>query len=590
MSIEKNKVDKNTFMDAIQSICVRSEKSGDGPLGDSYFDLGYVNKIKSRTNQYIVGRRGTGKTHLFRYFCDLINSQYEPDCGRSVAVFVDMRRSKSVPVDERGEVLSIFNGFLTALSAELKVLSESVFMNNDVPQHREPHGVQVLMRSTELIAQIGSMAVQGGDYVRKGGGIDISIEREDSALVSAKGGIGGDLSHGLTMSASAEMTGAKGRRSLEKESIRAEIAPVFHGFVGLVKELLELNGVDLLYVMVDEWSDISSDIQPEVSELFKIYFSAENIFSFKFAALPRALRFSSQASSVDGASSRIIGMEVTADVFKAVDLDEDLVFYRNPKASRLHMKKIALNHMKSHFMGIGASWDDSGYDAFVPDDVSERLVKFSHGNPRDYLLMLQDSCSRWGKMESQSRLQAADVEEAAKQMGEQRIELIKSLKSGAVGLYDHIIKEVLHERHAGVFMVKSTQSSEPGLLDLFYHKVVHVCDNNYSSPSDSGARFSVFSIDYCVIYKHLKSPNYRHILNIAEQLELFEDAGEDDWVSRLLELAHPDKRRARSIVLNVLAGVGLNLLICHHCKKSIDPQNGSYQKHGYCHHCGEKPC
>jgi Cdc6-like AAA superfamily ATPase len=76
------------IMIAVSKILQRSERQvDDQKILDTFVDLGILSQLASRNNQIIYGRRGTGKTHVFR----VLAARLEADSSENVVVYIDAR-------------------------------------------------------------------------------------------------------------------------------------------------------------------------------------------------------------------------------------------------------------------------------------------------------------------------------------------------------------------------------------------------------------------------------------------------------------------------------------------------------------------
>ena len=79
-----------TIQDAILQIQLRADRWDDDSLVKSFVTVGpLIPLLNSENNQVIFGRRGTGKTHILRYFKNLREQQN--DC----CIFIDLRKMGS---------------------------------------------------------------------------------------------------------------------------------------------------------------------------------------------------------------------------------------------------------------------------------------------------------------------------------------------------------------------------------------------------------------------------------------------------------------------------------------------------------------
>ncbi len=72
---------------AVSRILQRSEKQAEiAKLLDTFVDIGILPQLLNDNSQILYGRRGTGKTHVFKVLCSRLASE-----ERKVAVYIDAR-------------------------------------------------------------------------------------------------------------------------------------------------------------------------------------------------------------------------------------------------------------------------------------------------------------------------------------------------------------------------------------------------------------------------------------------------------------------------------------------------------------------
>lgn len=124
---------------AAHEIAVQGEKLDRDAVVRSFVDMGHLPRIFNATNQYIEGRRGSGKTHLLSYFCEHVNLGFTEN--KSLAVYVDAR-SINLESDPTGApralAKSLYREFVLRIVEELQKFSLTHLWQNVVPTARSP--------------------------------------------------------------------------------------------------------------------------------------------------------------------------------------------------------------------------------------------------------------------------------------------------------------------------------------------------------------------------------------------------------------------------------------------------------------------
>lgn len=78
------------ILKAVSNIVQRAERMiDDAKIQSTYEEIGVIPLLNNRNNQIIYGRRGTGKTHVFKYLAS------ELKIGNDIVVYVDCRTLSS---------------------------------------------------------------------------------------------------------------------------------------------------------------------------------------------------------------------------------------------------------------------------------------------------------------------------------------------------------------------------------------------------------------------------------------------------------------------------------------------------------------
>src|SRR5205823_269939 len=149
------------------------------------------------------------------------------------------------------------------------------------------------------------------------------------------------------------------------------------------------------------------------------------------------------------------------------------------------------------------------------------------------------------------QVSAPDIETAAREFGLEKMDVIRE-QDMAHHVFNDIVSHVLHSGKSNGFLVGTELSTNDVLLYLVHNRVLHVWSRSYSAASYPGQRFLMVSIDFCIIWEHLRSPTYRHIakelelpFTLDQEKEIARVRQEDASKGKLAALEAPDRRSVR---------------------------------------------
>ncbi|WP_437574201.1 hypothetical protein [Sorangium sp. So ce887] len=579
---------------AVCDLVPKSEQLARDVLLDAYVNMGHAEKCTTPIHQYIDGRRGTGKTHLFGFLAESINTKINKDLH--CAVYVDARdlaiesgESESPKIAAR----QMFRELILRIADGLRDIAARELWQNEVPTERSEWEKRVAENSHRAIETLLTAAVVGVDRPMALGTSKSTTSDHESKEAGVS--IEASLSHDPS-SAGATAKGLLGwLKKREQKTETQYLSARRVSYVAIreaIEQFLDANDLERLYVLLDEWAFFTSSVQPYLADLIKRTFLPSKKIAVKIATLP----FQTNFAISEGPDT--VGFERNGDIYQAIDLDADLVYQRNPeRAARvlpavLHKHLVhALRRIPRHMVTLPTSADHF-LDELFTEEAHVRLLKFSHGNPRDYLNLFKKAYLYWRESEA-PKINVDNITSAARDFGAEKLDSIKENVAGSA-LFQGILKEILQVKHQGVFMVREHLASSVPLQYLVHNRILHIYDRNYSSPTYSGERFVVLAIDYCVVVDHLNAPNYRHILKASDVvLKEAREAGVEpeqtlpDWVEKLLELQDPDRRKIRNTVLPDEYLRSPDERSCPHCRAHFPEDQPVFKKHHMCPQCGE---
>jgi hypothetical protein len=579
--------------DAVYQLAEKAEKIDRSIVSRVYVDMGHVERLNNGTTQYIEGRRGTGKTHLLLYLSDVANARY--DTEGTVGVFLDVRdlrgESGQLERDPRGAAKRMFREIISGLARELRSIDAQVLGHNALPKNSDDWSLRTAHRSAEALSEL-ERALRGtpqqsatparsevtNELLSQDtrSGITLGADSRLPQLVTIVGAAGAQHSK----STSAEVT----------ETRSYEIRISFGAIRAALENFLDANDLTRLLICIDEWSAVPVAAQPYLAEYLKRTLLPSPRIALKIAVLP----FLAKLSKVE--DGQPIGFDRGGDIYAGLDLDNELVYSRHPiRAAKLmsgllhaHLRHFARLRQRDDSLELFDSSEHAATTLFS-DSAFRRLLVACQGNPRDFLVLFRNTYLQ-ALDSSAAQIVATAVESGAKSYGIEKLEnLQEDLPSRA--LFDGIISEILQKQRKVAFLVGTRHTADSRLQFLIHQRVLHVWDESYSSPSFSGERFLVLSIDYCIVVEHLKSPKYRAALELPftdEARAALAEAKDDlALVSRILGTEKPDKRQVRYIVLPDSAFAAGPAGCCLACRATFSSSHPVFMRHGLCPQCGD---
>lgn len=583
---------------AIHEISPKSEKLEQDIISKSYVDMGHLDRILNSTSQYIYGRRGTGKTHLFKYLAEHINNQFHDQ--KNIAIYIDARclylESDENSSSPKHVAKTMYKELIHEIATGLENIMQQIFWQNIVPTRRDPYDELIAQQSKDAIRKVYECVDYGVIRSTGHGKKSSKQEVQDKTTIELHARGSADLAK-LAFSGDTGVSTQKKKDRIQTDIEERELSfrMSFQAICEAIEEFCRINDTLSLSILIDEWSNIPKQVQPHFAECIKRTFFASEIICTKIATLP----FQTNFSTIE--NGHPIGFERNGDIYLGLDLDEDLIFVKDKERISRIFSEVLHNHLKYVLERIAPdeasklpSDATTTRQTIFSDIAYERILAFSQGNVRDYLKLFQRAYGQY-YFTSSTKIAVAAVEKAAKEHGIEKVQSIKE-DGPAYALFNNIIREVLQNKKVGSFLVENTFSDNRSLLYLIHNRTLHVWDKSYSAPSYAGKRFLLVAIDFCIILEQAKSPSYRHIFQNLElpineptmliskaQQILFEETNERG--SDLLVLKEPDKRSARFTVFPTRYLVSCR--VCRGCRSDYEIDHPVVKKHRICPKCAE---
>lgn len=501
----------NVFMAVVSKILQRSERQTDSDkLVATFVDTGILPQLNNRNHQIFYGRRGTGKTHVLR----VLESNLK-DEGGNVTVYIDARTlgsssqfsDKTKPMPLR--CLALFRDVLLPIrDALLEFISEN-------PSDASEAALEAL-REFEL-------SISGPNTGKKDQEVRIVNESKTKAALSiATPPV--SLSIGDEGEATAEL-----KYKLENAEDKVVFPAVHEALTAVLRHISST-----IYILIDEWSALPSDVQPYLAEFLRRSVLPISDAVVKIAALEYRSNFE--------LSKQGTGFELGADVAATLHLDDYYVFDKSPDEVTTAFSDMLLKHLsiglpEGYFEGLKIkSGEDLQSKLFTEKKVFKELARASEGVVRDLINIFTksffESCKR--KRDSIDR---AAVTSSAREWFEQ--DKAQHLSPNLNAFLRRVMTEVIGSRKARSFLVPRDLQGHPVLQGLFDARVLHIVQRGYADKDNPGLRYDIYTLDYGTYVELMgtsKQPALEYVTYIPE--------GHEDVV-----VPFDDKRSIRRIIL-----------------------------------------
>jgi hypothetical protein len=276
-----------------------------------------------------------------------------------------------------------------------------------------------------------------------------------------------------------------------KESGTREYRVHFGRVGNALKRLSDAFGTRRIWILLDEWSDVPSDLQPYLADLLRRSVFPISSICVKIAAIEKRSTFLKRLPG-----GECIGIELGADATADLNLDDFMVFdYDEEKAVAFYRSLLFRRFLASCDEGEGKSTistaEDLTRNAFTQDNVFREFVRAAEGIPRDAFSILSLSAQNC----TGGAISMENLRRSAKTWYQRDKETALTANPAATKLLHWIIDEVISHRRSRAFLLERSQSST--LIDnLFDARVIHLLKRNVSAHDQPGVRYDVYKIDY----------------------------------------------------------------------------------------------
>jgi hypothetical protein len=507
---------------AVSNIKPRSERQPDVEvLEKTYVDTGVLPQLQNANNQILYGRRGTGKSHVLR----VLGVEAQKLAGQSV-LYIDIRLlgSAQLMADDTRPLsvrcVSVFKDLLALMQGQLMDIATD-------PAH-DGAGIEEVSVFADVVVQksveVSSRDVTTKQSHKEGSSLAGSVKLKPTAEVSISANSSGEDRSEKTLGYT--------------EALRDTV--VFAEVANLLDKALEALRIDNLYVLIDEWTAIPSEVQPYIAEFLKRAFFPSNRITVKIASLEYRSRF-----TISNAQGNAVGFELGGDLSANLDLDDYYVYDRNPDRVVEMFLELLFRHVSAelepnYLSNLGIHQASTFRSKFFTEPATfVELVRAGEGVVRDFLGIFSAAFFRAARAGRQ-KIDLNSVEEAARDWYETDKSTVLSDKQRLA--LNRIMTDVIGTKQAKMFMLAREHSGHAMVQSLFDLRLIHLISRGYSDKENPGLRYNIYSLDYGT-YVDLKRTK-----NEPEQYLPFDGLPEDEARERIVPFA--DKRSIRRIILD----------------------------------------
>ena len=519
----------------------RAERAPDDErLVATFVDPGVLQQLHAGKNYILYGRRGTGKTHLLKY-----RAHEAVRASRGVvAVYVDLSKTTDTEIaGQRADKDTVTSQLVHILKSLLGQLRDDVVRRRGEPRAE----LKAHFDELEAIVQ----AVRIADP-------EITAAQSLTEGTKDRGGLGAKVS-ATGASISADFSAETSSQRSGSTTSKGRGIPVvdFTALDRAFVRLLEAAEIELVLLLLDEWSDVKTEIQPELADVVLRAFMKNNRFAVEFGAIEYRCRFSRPLDQ-----NQVVGFDHGSDVAQTVDLDEFYAFQGDDQRIRMMFSRLLFNHVCVAAAFAAMKRDEStprgkfsrlfvsGQTREAPDQVLKELLRLteasetwgsnfmnrigsqymalhfgtddhhafraalfgpgafeeivtaSGGVVRDFIKLFVRAFDRARQDEDRGAIGIEDVRTAASALYVS--EKTKEMKPPQDEYYKELVRLALVEAGTPYFAVLPKSRWADPVHALLDQRIVHRVNRGYSDADNPGRLEGVYTLDYAVCSSRLQ--------------------------------------------------------------------------------------
>jgi hypothetical protein len=499
----------------------RAERLDPQQQAQTFVSLGGIEQtLLNSDNRVLFGRRGTGKTHVLSFVADKAKQSGD------MAIMLDLRTIGSSTYIYADESISISERATRLLRDFMTAMHDALLDQITAPRNRYD-----VARLSPLIDELANAAKEV--FVRE------TIEQKHVEGSSVESTFGAQGKAKLSALPSVELKG----KNEQQQTVGTTTETTNKGRVRLSVSIGQANRAlsefanrfsKRIWVFIDEWSTLPEVLQPYLADFIKRTFFPNRKYSVHIAAIEHRSSFRGGNGADD------IGIELGADAFADINLDDYLVFENQHQGSIEFFKEMLFRHLMavspSDDLPVRSA-DDFLRVAFTQEPAFRELVRACEGVPRDAINILQIAATR----AQDEKISVSHIRGSAKDWYDRDKATYVNTNQDADSLLRWIIDRVIGDRKAKAFMVRSDVRNDI-LERLFDERILHIARKSYSTKQEPGIRYKVWKLDYGC---------YVDLINTSRAPTglLFE--GADVEPSETIAVPQDDFRAIRRAVLNL---------------------------------------
>ncbi len=460
--------------EVILQMPLRADKWGEEQLIQTFVNVGpLIHILKGANNHVLLGRRGTGKTHVFSY----LKSQIEKEQG-DCCIYIDMRT-----IGSTGSIYS---------NKDIPLYQRATRLVSDIIQELRNQIVAYVVRSEEnkeLYLSEVTPLLDGLCSLYNIKKIEGNVKRESSRKIEQIED--GDIALSISMSPEFRMSSKTTDIESQYCNVQEEGACVdyldFNALSLVLKSIMDKLAPHKVWLFIDEYAELHTDMQIALSDMIRRIFCPLKNFVFKIAAIEHRSVFKQQIDS-----QNYIGLELGADC-STCNLDDFMVFGNNNAQAIMFFRELIFRHTNSMLPPNEQykNSDELVKDIFTQEKAFEELVMAAEGVPRDAFNILAKAITE----DYYGNISVNAVRKAAKKWyNEDKLNFIISYPD-AHKLLIWIMDNVINQRQARAFLLRNDAEYE--LINFLYDsRILHIIKQDISSRDTPGLKYNVYSIDY----------------------------------------------------------------------------------------------
>lgn len=354
-----------------------------------------LDELMRHENQVIFGRRGTGKTTIFKafnYYVNNINKDKYPNVScwyarmdQCIPNYNELEKDISLDDIVTYCIRKFLTGFVEFLCQEYDIKEKKhIFLyNSDLVSDKLLYLSEIIQEGSKVNQSLTQSETENyKTSMKKGGGLSLDVSNR-----SFRNWIRAHI--GFQKNKIKEIGSTKEKRYVYKIDINEIKAKI--------DELLQMMKYETLYICIDEFTqidrDISYTIQPQIAQILKQLFFNSEIIVVKIASVWNESRM--QTRQINGIRE---GLELGNDIFTNNELNLDTMFDHNNEKAYKFFSDILVNEFLLYKKTVSDS-EKEFLEKYIVDEIFSKgsfkqLVCGSQGIPRVFVKMLNTCISK----------------------------------------------------------------------------------------------------------------------------------------------------------------------------------------------------